>query len=163
MSHRSSHVAKALKRESPMFFQSQAPITLAMALCIGAVSTLAATKTGASSAHGTASAAASASPSSAASTASSSSQSPAGEVLNQKKIHSDYNDGNFEKVITALEGFMSRNKTYTLKDSLFIVKHLAVVYSANPETREKGRYYMYQLLTIMPSAKLIDMYVSDEI
>ncbi|MDB5103147.1 MAG: hypothetical protein JWP91_836 [Fibrobacteres bacterium] len=85
------------------------------------------------------------------------------DALNQKKIHSDYNEGNFEKVTKDLEAFMSRNKTYSLEDSVFIAKHLAVVYSANPETREKGKYYMYRLLTLLPSAKLIDMYVSDEI
>lgn len=89
---------------------------------------------------------------------------PAGrDILNQKKIHSDYNEGNFEKVTAELEGFMSRNKSYSLEDSVFIAKHLAVVYSANPETREKGKYYMFRLLAMLPSAKLIDMYVSDEI
>jgi hypothetical protein len=85
------------------------------------------------------------------------------DVLDQKKIHSDYNEGNFERVTTTLEGFMSRNKTYSLEDSVFIAKHLAVVYSANPETREKGKYYMFRLLAMIPTAKLIDMYVSDEI
>jgi hypothetical protein len=83
--------------------------------------------------------------------------------LDQKKIHSDYNDGNFEKVTAALEGFMATHKTYSFEDSIFIAKHLAVVYTANPETREKGKYYMYRLLALLPSAKLVDMYVSDEI
>jgi hypothetical protein len=83
--------------------------------------------------------------------------------LDQKKIHSEYNDGNFEKVTAALEDFMAAHKTYSLQDSIFIAKHLAVVYTANPETREKGKYYMYRLLTLLPSAKLVDMYVSDEI
>ncbi|MBW8887394.1 MAG: hypothetical protein JF616_06495 [Fibrobacteres bacterium] len=86
---------------------------------------------------------------------------PAG--LDQKKIHSDYNDGNFEKVTATLEGFMAAHKTYSFEDSVFIAKHLAVVYTANPETREKGKYYMYRLLALLPSAKLVDMYVSDEI
>lgn len=85
------------------------------------------------------------------------------DVLNQKKIHTDYNEGNFERVTAELEGFMSRNKTYSVEDSVFIAKHLAVVYTANPETREKGKYYMFRLLAMLPSAKLIDMYVSDEI
>jgi len=85
------------------------------------------------------------------------------DVLDQKKIHGDYNDGNFELVLTSLEGYMSRNKTYSRSDSVFIAKHLAVVYSANPVTREKGKYYMNRLLELMPSAKLVDMYVSDEI
>jgi hypothetical protein len=87
----------------------------------------------------------------------------ASDKLDQKRIHADYNDGNFEKVIASLEGFMAAHKTYSLADSVFIAKHLAVVYTANPATREKGKYYMYRLLAMLPSAKLIDMYVSDEI
>jgi hypothetical protein len=85
------------------------------------------------------------------------------EVLDQKKIHGDYNEGNFEVVISALEAYLQRNNTYSRGDSVFIAKHLAVVYSANPATREKGKYYMNRLLELMPSAKLVDMYVSDEI
>lgn len=85
------------------------------------------------------------------------------EVLDQKRIHYEYNEGNFEAVTAALEGYMSRNRTYPHSDSVFIAKHLAVVYSANSATREKGKYYMYRLLELLPSAKLVDMYVSDEI
>lgn len=88
---------------------------------------------------------------------------PALKKLDQKKIHNEYNDGNFDRVTASLEGFMARNSSYSLEDSVFIAKHLAVVYSANPETREKGKYYMHRLLAILPTAKLIDMYVSDEI
>ncbi|MDQ3001782.1 MAG: hypothetical protein M3Y08_11045 [Fibrobacterota bacterium] len=84
-------------------------------------------------------------------------------TLNQAKIHDEYNEGNFESVTAVLESFMAKNKTYSLEDSIFIAKHLAVVYSANPKSREKGKYYMYRLLAMLPSAKLIDMYVSDEI
>lgn len=87
----------------------------------------------------------------------------AAPVLEQKKIHAEYNEGNFEHVTAALEGFMAQNKTYNKSDSVFIAKHLAVVYTANPATREKGKYYMYKLLELLPSAKLVDMYVSDEI
>jgi hypothetical protein len=90
-------------------------------------------------------------------------KSPGAGELDLKKIHSEYNDGNFEKVVNTLEAFMAAHKTYSFQDSLFIAKHLAVVYTANPETREKGKYYMYRLLTLLPSAKLVDMYVSDEI
>lgn len=84
-------------------------------------------------------------------------------ALDQRRIHADYNEGNFDRVTNAIESFMERNGTYSQDDSIFIAKHLAVVYSANPETREKGKYYMYRLLALLPSAKLIDMYVSDEI
>ncbi len=84
-------------------------------------------------------------------------------LLNQKDIHSAYNEGDFDKVITLIDEFNRANKTYSRADSIFVAKHLAVVYSANPEHREKGRYYMYRLLEMLPSAELVDMFVSDEI
>ena len=87
----------------------------------------------------------------------------AGSTLDQKSIHAAYNEGDFEKVTALIEGFAKANKTYARADSIFIAKHLAVVYSANPQTREKGKYYMYRLLEMMPSAELVDMFVSDEI
>jgi hypothetical protein len=89
--------------------------------------------------------------------------SEASENLDHKKLHREYNDGNFEVVLGALEGYQRQHKTYAKEDSIFIAKHLAVIYSANPATREKGKYYMNVLLELMPSAKLVDMYVSDEI
>ena len=85
------------------------------------------------------------------------------EPLDQKRIHALYNDGDFDAVVSALEAFVRRSGGYPRADSVFVAKHLAVVYSANPATREKGKYYMYQLLELLPSAKLVDMYVSDEI
>jgi hypothetical protein len=83
--------------------------------------------------------------------------------LNQKDIHAAYNEGDFDKVVALIDGFNRDNKTYPRADSIIIAKHLAVVYSANPQTREKGRYFMYRLLEMMPSAELVDMFVSDEI
>jgi hypothetical protein len=85
------------------------------------------------------------------------------QPLDQKAIHAEYNEGNFEPVIAALEGYMARNASFSHSDSVFIAKHLAVVYTANQATREKGKYYMHRLLELLPSAKLVDMYVSEEI
>lgn len=89
---------------------------------------------------------------------------PAGPVvLRQQAIHIAYNEGDFDKVIAEIETFTRANRTYTRADSIFIAKHLAVVHTANPSTREKGKYYMYRLLEMVPSAELVDMFVSDEI
>jgi hypothetical protein len=85
------------------------------------------------------------------------------QALNQQAIHVAYNEGDFDKVMKEIESFTKVNKTYSRADSIFISKHLAVVYTANPGTREKGKYYMYRLLEMMPSAELVDMFVSDEI
>lgn len=83
--------------------------------------------------------------------------------LRQQAIHIAYNEGDFDKVMAEIEAFTKANKTYSRTDSIFIAKHLAVVYTANPNTREKGKYYMYRLLEMVPSAELVDMFVSDEI
>lgn len=88
---------------------------------------------------------------------------PKTDALDQKGLHAAYNEGDFEKVVGLIEAFTKANTTYVRADSITIAKHLAVVYSANPKTREKGRYYMYRLLEMMPSAELVDMFVSDEI
>ena len=85
------------------------------------------------------------------------------EVLDQTKIRALYNNGDFDLLIDVLEGFMKRNKAFPASDSVFIAKYLAVVYTANKDTREKGKYYMYRLLELLPSAKLVDMFVSDEV
>src|SRR5688500_817288 len=42
---------------------------------------------------------------------------PSPDILDQKRIHAEYNEGNFEGVLHAIEGFMARNKTYSLEDS----------------------------------------------
>jgi hypothetical protein len=84
-------------------------------------------------------------------------------TLDQKAVHNAYNEGDFEKVTNLIDAYNKANKTYSRADSIFIAKHLAVVYSANPQTREKGKYYMYRLLEMLPSAELVDMFVSDEI
>ncbi len=83
--------------------------------------------------------------------------------LNQDAIHSLYTDGEFEKAEAKMLAFQKGQNAYSRSDSLFIQKHLSVIYSANPDTREKGKYHMYQLLALDPNAKLVDMIISDEI
>jgi hypothetical protein len=83
--------------------------------------------------------------------------------LDQDRVHGFYNDGDFDHVVAIIDSFTHVNKTYSLSDSVFIAKHLSVVYTANPATREKGKGYMFRLLDLMPSAKIVDMFVSDEI
>ena len=84
-------------------------------------------------------------------------------ALDQTNIHALYNDGDFEKVLKVIDTYTHEHKTYSREDSIFIAKHLAVIYSADPKRREKGKFYMYRLLELVPSAQLVDMYVSDEI
>ena len=88
---------------------------------------------------------------------------PITQGLDQKGIHDLYNEGDFDPVLEQLDQFQKRNPRYSHSDSIFIAKHLAVIYTANPATREKGKYYMIRLLELLPSAKLVDMFVSDEV
>ena len=84
-------------------------------------------------------------------------------VLDTARIHGRYLDGDFDQAIHALEGALKGRKPLSHADSIFIFKHLGVMYAASPATREKGRYYMLQLISIEPTARILDMYASDMI
>jgi hypothetical protein len=83
--------------------------------------------------------------------------------LNQEKIHWEYSEGNFDTVTGLLEGFLKSKSSCSRADSVFLNKHLGVVYAANPNTREKGRYFFFRMLEIHPDADLSDMFVSEDI
>ncbi len=83
--------------------------------------------------------------------------------LDSSKIHSLYKDADFEEAITKLESLLSSNARFARNDSIFIFKYLGVMYAAQERTREKGRYYMHQLLMVDPEAKIVDMYASNMI
>lgn len=87
----------------------------------------------------------------------------ASQALNQDAVHKDYENGDFDAVIQKIDSFQKQNPTYFKSDSLFIAKHLSVVYAANPKSVEVGKYWMYQLLSLMPAADLAGMYVNEEI
>jgi len=88
----------------------------------------------------------------------------ASPAMDTAKIHSIYLEGDFDQAIRMLESAMKKKKhSLTRSDSVFIFKHLGVMYAATPATREKGRYYMHQLISIEPTAKILDMYASDTI
>ena len=84
-------------------------------------------------------------------------------TLDQQKVHNVYREGEFDVVVALIDSFTAANPTYSKDDSVFIAKHLAVIYSANPNTRELGKHHMFRLLELLPSAKIVDMFVSDEI
>src|SRR4051812_32072314 len=70
------------------------------------------------------------------------------QSLNQNAIHSKYKEKDFLAVIRMLETFVSDHKSFGRGDSIFIAKHLAATYIANPETRERGRFFMAKLLEL---------------
>lgn len=84
-------------------------------------------------------------------------------ALDQSRIRANYHDGEFEKVIKELGAFIKSGRTCSPSESLFVEKHLAVVYAANPGTRERGRYHMFRLLDKEGGSDLLDMFVGDEV
>ncbi len=85
------------------------------------------------------------------------------DTLDREKVQKLYLDGDFDKAIEVLEEFRKTNKKHSRDDSVFIFKHLGVMYAADPANRERGKYFMYQLLNVEPTAKIMDMYASDMI
>lgn len=83
--------------------------------------------------------------------------------LDTASIHHLYLDGEFEPAIEGLEKARRGGLLKTHDDSVFAFKHLGVMYAAKYETLEKGKSFMYQLLSIEPSVKIMDMYASDMI
>lgn len=78
-------------------------------------------------------------------------------------VHKLYMDGEFDPAIAMLESNLKSAKDLSHNDSVFIFKHLGVMYAANYETRERGKLYMHKLLMVEPTAKIMDMYASDMI
>ncbi len=78
-------------------------------------------------------------------------------------VHKYYMDGEFDPAIAMLESDLGSRKNLSHDDSVFIFKHLGVMYAANYETRERGKLYMHKLLMVEPTVKIMDMYASDMI
>ena len=79
------------------------------------------------------------------------------------KVRRYYLDGDFDEAIEILETAIKEKRPMNHGDSVFYCKHLGVMYAAKYETREKGKYYMHQLLMVEPTARILDMYASDMI
>jgi hypothetical protein len=88
---------------------------------------------------------------------------PAEPGFNQESIHALYLEGDFDKATVLLEQAFAQHAIRTHDDSVFAYKHLGVMNAASDDTREKGKYYMIQLLQLEPTAKILDMYASDMI
>lgn len=84
-------------------------------------------------------------------------------ILDTALVRKEYLDGDFDQAIELLEKGLKEKRPFTHYDSVFIFKHLGVMYAAKYDTREKGKYYMHQLLLVEPTAKILDMYASDMI
>jgi hypothetical protein len=84
-------------------------------------------------------------------------------TLDRAKISKAYFEGEFDLVVEALETFRKLQPNPVREDKIYAYKYLSVIYAAKPETRGKAESYMYQLLKIMPSIEIMDLYISDNI
>jgi hypothetical protein len=85
------------------------------------------------------------------------------DSLDRATIQTQYSDGEFDAVVQQLESFRQSHPQCRRNDSLIYAKFLGVIYTANPSTREKGKYWFYKLVQIDPNAELVDLYVSEDI
>jgi hypothetical protein len=83
--------------------------------------------------------------------------------LDTVRIHQAYLDGDFDLAIDMIETAGKYAGPFSHSDSVFIFKHLGVMYTAKYETRELGKQNMMKLLHTEPSARIMDMYASDMI
>ena len=84
-------------------------------------------------------------------------------VLDTAVIRKNYQDGDFDKTIPILESALKPNQPLSHADSAFTFKYLGVMYLADEKTREKGKYFLLQLLHVEPTERILDMYPSDSI
>lgn len=90
-------------------------------------------------------------------------KSASADTVDRNKVHSEYGDGNFESVVQILESFRSNHTQFRKVDSVFIAKYLGVIYASNPDSREKGKYWLYKMLQTEPASDLVDLYVGAEV
>lgn len=83
--------------------------------------------------------------------------------LDTVRIHQTYLDGDFDLAIDMIETARKKGTAFSHADSVFMFKHLGVMYAAKYETRELGKQNMMKLLETEPSARIMDMYASDMI
>jgi hypothetical protein len=83
--------------------------------------------------------------------------------LDTSAVRKLYLEGEFEEAIGKLEASLRSGSGFSHRDSVFLFKHLGVMYAARYETREKGKHYMHKLLEVEPTARILDMYASDMI
>ncbi|MEO6098263.1 MAG: hypothetical protein ABIW76_22375 [Fibrobacteria bacterium] len=84
-------------------------------------------------------------------------------TLDKNAISHAYFEGEFSQILPPLETFRQAYPNPTKDDQIFVYKYLSVIYAADPSTRKKAESYMVQLVKLMPTIELIDLYISDNI
>lgn len=86
------------------------------------------------------------------------------DTLDKEAISQAYFEGDFDRVRFPLEVYRERvPASATRDDSIFVYKYLSVIYAVDSTTRHKAENYMIQLIRLMPTIELVDLYISDNI
>jgi len=83
--------------------------------------------------------------------------------LDKNAISKSYFEGDFHRILPPLEAWRNSRSPKTREDSIFVYKYLSVIYAADSTTLSRAESYMVQLLKLMPTIELVDMYISDNI
>jgi hypothetical protein len=83
--------------------------------------------------------------------------------LDTAAAHAIYTDGDFDEVIAKLEPYLTQKLPMSRAESLFVFKHLGVIFSKDAASREKGKYCFRKLFDLNPEAQILDMYATDDI
>ena len=83
--------------------------------------------------------------------------------LDKQVVSKAYFEGDFPPVQKALETFLKTYKSISRDDSIYSYKYLSVIYASEPAMRARAESFMYQLIRMMPTIDLIDLYISDNI
>jgi hypothetical protein len=84
-------------------------------------------------------------------------------TLDKNAISHAYFEGEFSRILPPLETFRQSYPNPSKDDQIFVYKYLSVIYAADSSTRKKAESYMVQLVKLMPTIELIDLYISDNI
>jgi len=85
-------------------------------------------------------------------------------TLDKTAISHSYFEGEFARIRPPLEMYRQNfPKSATKDDSIFVYKYLSVIYASDSSTKAKAESYMVQLIKLMPTIELIDLYISDNI
>ncbi|HKP97750.1 MAG TPA: hypothetical protein VJ385_18570 [Fibrobacteria bacterium] len=84
-------------------------------------------------------------------------------TLNKYDISHAYFEGDFYRILPPLETFRQSYPNPSENDQIFTYKYLSVIYAADSSTRKKAESCMVQLVKLMPTIELTDLYVSDDI
>jgi hypothetical protein len=83
--------------------------------------------------------------------------------LDKPTLSKAYFEGEFWTVERALETFRISGYPMNRDDSVYVFKYLSVIYASDPSKRTKAESYMVQLIRMMPTIDLLDLYISDNI